>query len=85
MPWITASTPMPTKRLTRSSAHVPCFLAFLRRHTPFLFAVRENLMFACKMYDPSLSQEERDGRVDEVLRGLGLESCQHTKVGHSHA
>lgn len=45
-----------------------------------LSTVRENLVFACKMYEPSLPQEERDHRVDEVLASLGLESCQHTKV-----
>lgn len=44
--------------------------------------VRENLTFACKMYMPSLSRAEGDQRVDEVLTNLGLESCQHTKVGH---
>lgn len=38
-------------------------------------------MFACKMYNSNLSQAERDDRVDEVLKSLGLESCQHTKVG----
>ncbi|CAM9592338.1 unnamed protein product [Ectocarpus fasciculatus] len=44
--------------------------------------VRENLTFACKMYMPSLSRAEGDQRVDEVLTNLGLESCQHTKVGN---
>ncbi|CAN0222698.1 unnamed protein product, partial [Ectocarpus sp. 12 AP-2014] len=44
--------------------------------------VRENLMFACKMYMPSMSRAECDHRVDEVLTSLGLESCQHTKVGN---
>eukprot|EP00904_Undaria_pinnatifida_P002690 jgi/Undpi1/12421/HiC_scaffold_5.g02093.m1 len=44
--------------------------------------VRENLMFACKMYGPSLSRAECDDRVDEVLVSLGLDSCQHTKVGN---
>ncbi|CAN0166070.1 unnamed protein product, partial [Ectocarpus sp. 8 AP-2014] len=44
--------------------------------------VRENLMFACKMYMPNMSRAECDHRVDEVLTSLGLESCQHTKVGN---
>lgn len=44
-------------------------------------AVRENLMFACKMYNPDLAQGDCDSRVDEVLASLGLEACQHTKVG----
>lgn len=37
-------------------------------------------MFACKMYGPTLSEEECNERVDDVLASLGLEGCQHTKV-----
>ncbi|CAN0131811.1 unnamed protein product, partial [Ectocarpus fasciculatus] len=44
--------------------------------------VRENLMFACKMYSPALSRAECNKRVDKVLASLGLEGCQHTKVGN---
>ncbi|CAM9583250.1 unnamed protein product, partial [Ectocarpus sp. 13 AM-2016] len=44
--------------------------------------VRENLTFACKMYSPMLSRGECNKRVDEVLVSLGLEGCQHTKVGN---
>ncbi|CAM9446521.1 unnamed protein product [Ectocarpus sp. 4 AP-2014] len=44
--------------------------------------VRENLMFACKMYSPALSRGECNQRVDKVLASLGLEGCQHTKVGN---
>lgn len=43
-------------------------------------AVHENLMFACKMYNPDLSQGDRECRVNEVLANLGLESCRDTKV-----
>lgn len=39
------------------------------------------MMFACKMYAPSLTNQERGHRVDDVLANLGLEGCQHTKVG----
>ncbi|CAN0437423.1 unnamed protein product, partial [Ectocarpus sp. 12 AP-2014] len=44
--------------------------------------VRENLTFACKMYSPMMSRGECNKRVDEVLVSLGLEGCQHTKVGN---
>eukprot|EP00752_Nemacystus_decipiens_P009950 g8873.t1 len=44
--------------------------------------VRENLMFACKMYNPSMSHADSNKRVDTVLASLGLEGCQHTKVGN---
>lgn len=42
--------------------------------------VRENLMFACKMYGPGMSKIRCENRVDEVVASLGLESCQDTKV-----
>eukprot|EP00903_Cladosiphon_okamuranus_P021625 g19883.t2 len=44
--------------------------------------VRENLMFACKMYNPEMSHSDCNQRVDTVLASLGLEGCQHTKVGN---
>ncbi|CBJ33450.1 conserved unknown protein [Ectocarpus siliculosus] len=44
--------------------------------------VRENLTFACKMYSPALSRADSDKRVNKVLASLGLEGCQHTKVGN---
>ncbi|CAN0170684.1 unnamed protein product, partial [Ectocarpus sp. 12 AP-2014] len=44
--------------------------------------VRENLTFACKMYSPMMSRGECNKRVDKVLASLGLEGCQHTKVGN---
>ncbi|CAM9811429.1 unnamed protein product, partial [Ectocarpus fasciculatus] len=44
--------------------------------------VRENLTFASKMYSPLLSRGECHKRVDKVLASLGLEGCQHTKVGN---
>lgn len=37
-------------------------------------------MFACKMYNPDLSEAERQSRVNDVLTNLGLESCRDTKV-----
>ena len=43
-------------------------------------SVTENLTFTCKMYEPSLSKEECDKRVGEVLANLGLEGCKDTKV-----
>ncbi|CAN0100436.1 unnamed protein product [Scytosiphon promiscuus] len=43
--------------------------------------VRESLMYACTMYSPSMSGAECSKRVDEALASLGLEACQHTKVG----
>ncbi|CAM9549652.1 unnamed protein product [Pylaiella littoralis] len=44
--------------------------------------VRENLMFACKMYGPDMSRAQCEQRVAEVVASLGLESCQDTKVGN---
>ncbi|CAM9952064.1 unnamed protein product, partial [Ectocarpus sp. 4 AP-2014] len=44
--------------------------------------VRENLTFACKMYSPMMSRGVCNKRVDKVLASLGLEGCQHTKVGN---
>ncbi|CAN0324910.1 unnamed protein product [Scytosiphon promiscuus] len=47
--------------------------------------VRENLMFACKTYGPSIPHAKCESRVDEVIASLGLESCQHTKVRNKGA
>ncbi|CAN0443751.1 unnamed protein product [Pylaiella littoralis] len=44
--------------------------------------VRENLTFASRMYDPVMSETQCKKRVDEIVASLGLESCQHTKVGN---
>lgn len=63
--------------LQRSLTTAPVSSLRLRSPAP---AVRENLMFACKLYSPELSQAKCDIRVDQVLASLGLESCQHTKV-----
>ena len=38
-------------------------------------------MFACKMYSPAMSHADCNQRVDTVLASVGLEGCQHTKVG----
>ncbi|CAM9546843.1 unnamed protein product, partial [Hapterophycus canaliculatus] len=45
--------------------------------------VRENLMFACKLYGPRMSKDQREKRVDEVVASLGLDGCQHTKIGNT--
>lgn len=47
--------------------------------------VRENLLFACKMYGPDMSQTQCEQRVDEVVVNLGLEDCQDTKVSRRRA
>lgn len=54
--------------------------AVVTRSPLCLQLVRENLMFACKMYSPSMSHADCNKRVDTVLASLGLEGCQHTKV-----
>ncbi|CAM9216387.1 unnamed protein product [Ectocarpus sp. 12 AP-2014] len=35
-----------------------------------------------RMYSPALSRADSDKRVNKVLASLGLEGCQHTKVGN---
>ena len=44
------------------------------------FTVREALVFAAKL-KLTLSWEEMNERVDNIIAELGLSSCQHTRVG----
>lgn len=60
-------------------AYVPCSL-LLSCPLNERAQVRENLMFACKMYTPMMPQADCEQRVDEVVASLGLQSCQHTKA-----
>ncbi len=46
---------------------------------PFL-TVRESLDFAAKFYIHE--SEERQHKVDKVIKKLGLETCQHTRCGN---
>lgn len=55
---------------------LPVYVNRSARH----IAARESLMYARKVYNPDLSETERESRVDEVVESLGLESCQDTKV-----
>lgn len=50
------------------------------RHSPFL-TCRESLEFAAAVH-LSGSSIERTARVDDLLKQMGLESCQHTRVGN---
>ena len=43
--------------------------------------VRENLQFAANMRLRNCSKEEKLERVNEIIQDLGLDKCQHTKVG----
>ena len=46
--------------------------------------VRENFMFSANVRLPeTVSQEEKEKRVDEVINALGLTHCADTKV-HMH-
>ena len=43
--------------------------------------VRENLMFSANLRLPqTMSDEEKDDRVDEAIEDLGLDKCADTKV-----
>jgi ABC-type multidrug transport system ATPase subunit len=51
-----------------------------------VMTVRELLLFAAVMKLPeSVTEQERQGRVNEVIRELGLTKCQHFLVGSSGA
>jgi ATP-binding cassette subfamily G (WHITE) protein 2 len=44
-------------------------------------SVRENLMFSANLRLPkSVSKEEKERRVDEVIKELGLTHCADSKV-----
>ncbi|CAN0151348.1 unnamed protein product, partial [Pylaiella littoralis] len=60
----------------KNAAYVP-----QEDHLWSALTVRENLLFACKMYGPDMSQTQCEQRVDEVVANLCLQSCQDTKVG----
>ena len=43
--------------------------------------VRENLMFSANLRLPSsISEEEREERVDDIIAELGLKDCANTRV-----
>jgi len=45
--------------------------------------VRENLMFSANLRLPdSLSQKDKQQRVEDTLQELGLITCADTKVSH---
>jgi len=45
-------------------------------------SVRENLMFSANLRLPeSMSDEEKNDRVEEAIEDLGLDKCADTKVG----
>lgn len=46
--------------------------------------VRECIQFAAMLKLPrSMSRQEKEERVDEILKILGLEGCQNTRIGDS--
>lgn len=45
------------------------------------FTPREALTFAANLKLASLSQEDREKRVDELVDQLGLKNCQNTIIG----
>jgi len=48
-----------------------------------MLTCRQHVEYAMQLYQPSLSAEERRVACDELLRELGLTSCQHTIAGNA--
>ena len=47
-----------------------------------IFSVRESLEFAAHLTMPSSStQREKEAKIDEVVKIMGLQSCENTMVG----
>eukprot|EP00966_Prymnesium_polylepis_P280642 6484264-Prymnesium_polylepis.1 len=47
-----------------------------------MLTCRQHVEYAMQLYQPSLSAEDRRVACDELLRDLGLESCQDTIAGN---
>ena len=66
-----------TKRFTSHCAVV----TQVDQHWAFL-TCREHLEFALSLYQPKKSAEEKVDVVSEMLKAMGLNSCQHTRAGN---
>lgn len=72
----------------------PLTLEYFKQHCAYVpqedqlwgsLTVRENLDYACKLYGAAdMTDAEREARVSDVIARLGLESCQHTRVGSAY-
>jgi ABC-type multidrug transport system ATPase subunit len=75
------STRLGGKPLTHSLFRKTCFTVGQRDELWPTLTPREQLVFARRLA-VAAGAEVEEGRVDEILKRMGLESCADTRVGH---